>query len=772
MARDRDLLLELLAAEDEDAVLTVLKERRLLDSPDRWENVGGLPNNQSIINNQQSTPAAALTEKFTNAIDAILLRHCKGRKIDPRSVEAPRSMDDAVLAFLGDLSSKGEDEIRRFAEENLLIYATGSKSRPCLSLYDAGEGQLPEHFPNTFCSLISGETGKSYKGAIPFVQGRFNMGGTGVLPYCSDKRRLQLIVSRVPTDVAGGNSHEWAFTLFCFFPSKQDPSWKYLLGDDGQILTAGPETLALVPKSGARSGEVCRAREREVDCGTLIKMYDYKAPRSNICGELFRKLTEYLIAPALPIRIIECRGDYKAKVMQVTIWNRFADWRSKGLLEPGFEDGASVSLSLSTGDTLPGEIRVFKEYRTDNDGQKKPVDPPLTGLRALINGQSHARREVVFFKTQKVDKEHIADSMLVTLDCTQLGQDARNALFMSNRETFREDVLLNELLPKLQSVLKSHDELRRLNDSRYKEKVANATTNEEGIKALEDLLSSDPTLADLFGGATLGRVAARTVHHGEQGTTPGKPEPFEGKAFPTFVHRKDGSTEVDVEIPSGDQATASFLTDVENKYFSRWRHRGEWKVTGDAFVTSVRLFNGRTTFTCEADEAIAIGTKLKANISITDNKGSGPFGLTISAVIAPEREREPSQPSTPARSRVPSAPSQPRVIPVHTKAPGDPPITIEKNTENELLELHVNMKSEFLERAIAARSEREKDAVEFVFTYGLALAVMGMLDAVRNTDAWKSDPATCKDGIHRAGYGLARIIVPLSLSLSSKLPKK
>lgn len=70
-------------------------------------------------------------------------------------------------------------------------YATGSKQRPCLSFYDAGDGQLPENFPNTFCSLVYGTDEGSYKGAVPFVQGRFNMGGTGVLPFCGEDRKMQ-----------------------------------------------------------------------------------------------------------------------------------------------------------------------------------------------------------------------------------------------------------------------------------------------------------------------------------------------------------------------------------------------------------------------------------------------------------------------------------------------------------------------------------------------------------------------------------------------------
>ena len=196
-------------------------------------------------------------------------------------------MATAVEKFYGDLSGKSREEIRQLAEESMILYATGTKARPSISLYDAGEGQLPDDFPKTFCSLVYASDEGSYKGAVPFAQGRFNMGGTGVLPYCGDERKMQLIVSRVPDDVYN-NPHEWGFTVFCFFPSKSSPSWKYLVGSDGKILTTGADPLGLVPKTNVKSGELCAPRERKVPSGPLIKLYDYKAPRSNICGELFR----------------------------------------------------------------------------------------------------------------------------------------------------------------------------------------------------------------------------------------------------------------------------------------------------------------------------------------------------------------------------------------------------------------------------------------------------------------------------------------------------
>ena len=453
--KDDILLDELLNAEDEISVLESLKRRGLMTDETRWKYLGNMPNNQSVVHNQQSTAAAALVEKFTNGVDAILLRHCKAKGIDPRGPLAPANMTKAIHEFFGELAERDLQEIRRVAEENLILYATGSKQRPCISLYDNGEGQLAEDFPSTFCSLIYGSSDGSYKGAIPFVQGRFNMGGTGVLPFCSEERKLQLIVSRVPDDVAKSADHEWAFTVFCFFGSKQNPSWRYLVGSDGKIMTAGRDPLRLVPKLGAKSGEVCLPREREVASGTLIKMYDYKAPKSNVCGELFKKLEDYLLRPALPMRIIECRSEYGAKVMGVNVWDRL-ERIGKNKLEEGFEDGASIQIKLSTGETIPADVRVFKTVK----GSDSDEDQPQTGLRALINGQSHARRDAQFFRTKAVDKEHIAGSLLVTLDCTDLGQASRNALFMSNRELFRDDPLLHELFKKLQKELHDHEGLR------------------------------------------------------------------------------------------------------------------------------------------------------------------------------------------------------------------------------------------------------------------------------------------------------------------------
>jgi hypothetical protein len=70
------------------------------------------------------------------------------------------------------------------------------------------------------------------------------------------------------------------------------------------------------------------------------------------------------------------------------------------------------------------------------------------------------------------------------------------------------------------------------------------------------------------------------------------------------------------------------------------------------------------------------------------------------------------------------------------------------------------------------RPKEEEVAVAFVFKYGLALTAMGLLDAAKKTDDWKTDEAGCRQRIQETTIGIARVIVPLCLSLPKKLPKQ
>ena len=760
--QDKAFLAELLNAESENEVLSILDSRSLFKDESRWKPLGGRRNNESIVTNQSSNAIGALVEKFTNGLDAILLRHCKSELGNPRSPEAPQSMSAAVARYFGDLSEADQQSVRKIAEENLVLYATGSKSNVCLSIYDDGEGQTASEFPTTFCSIISGTDDGAYKGAIKFVQGRFNMGGTGVLGYCGDNRKLQLIVSRKPNDIAGEET-EWAFTLFCYFPSDHSPEWRYLVGEDGDIMTAGFNELGLAPKAGAKSGEVCAPGERMVASGTLVRMFDYKIPTANICGDLFRKLEPFFPQPALPLRIIECRSARKANVMGVTIWDQISSWGKRSGLEEGFENGVGGEVELSTGEKVPFEIRVFKDSETKNRDERNQ-----TGLHALINGQSHGRRDTRFFSNKSVDKEHIADSLLVTLDCTQLGQSSRNHIFMPDRERFRDEPLQRELFALVQSELRDHEGLKQLDARRYEEKIGQATTDDDGVKALEELLSGEPMLAELFGSKMHGLTAAKTADQKTGSKIEGDAEPFNGLKYPTYFRRADGSQHAEITIPRGGKRSATFQTDVENAFFIRKKNRGQIEYVSDLPPTRT-LYNGRLSFTFRAGKELVEGSKFQTLIEISDDREeSETFQLTVNATVSSPEEKKTREKKD--KPKVDATMSRPEIKEVDGD-PEDLPLTVNKKPNSDLLEIVINKGSKYLQDARKQRPPSEVRAVEFVFKYGLALAAMGLIDDLKGSPEWQTDDHGCRERIGKATVGIAKVIVPLCLTLPQKLPK-
>src|SRR5262249_31930009 len=155
--------------------------------------------------------------------------------------------------------------------------ASPRKGNPCITIADKGEGQTPNRMPDTLLSL-----GKSNKLRISFVQGKFNMGGTGALEFCGE-RNLQLVISRrhpsLPSASGDGSAGSWGVTVV----RRDDPkhgrknsTYVYLapIGASakkpgkGSVLRFNAKSLRLFPDG--REPYV-----REAEWGTAIKLYEY-----------------------------------------------------------------------------------------------------------------------------------------------------------------------------------------------------------------------------------------------------------------------------------------------------------------------------------------------------------------------------------------------------------------------------------------------------------------------------------------------------------------
>ncbi|MBT6004155.1 MAG: hypothetical protein HOG79_00435, partial [Prolixibacteraceae bacterium] len=142
----RELFFALFNSGTEQEVEKLFSKVDLLNNLENWRPLGGNASNYGVIENQQSSPIAALIEKITNSIDAILTKRCLEHNIDPRSLDAPRTMSDAISRFFPEHKDWDLKSFRRNQSEDIQIIADGKPKNTSVVIYDNGEGQHPEEF--------------------------------------------------------------------------------------------------------------------------------------------------------------------------------------------------------------------------------------------------------------------------------------------------------------------------------------------------------------------------------------------------------------------------------------------------------------------------------------------------------------------------------------------------------------------------------------------------------------------------------------------------
>src|SRR5205823_10883045 len=175
---------------------------------------------------------------IVNCCDSRLMTECLKRGIDPESEDAPKNVRDAVAMFFENRRAENDEAgtLRNWSAEKrtqqarfITLAATGGRptrgqrtAKMCLTVADQGEGQSAARLPRTILSLNA-----KNKQRIRFVQGKFNMGGSGALRFCGSSG-LQLVISLRHPDLAARERaddptvDDWAFTIV----RREEPSSK------------------------------------------------------------------------------------------------------------------------------------------------------------------------------------------------------------------------------------------------------------------------------------------------------------------------------------------------------------------------------------------------------------------------------------------------------------------------------------------------------------------------------------------------------------------
>lgn len=577
---EKSLFYALYGAPIESGVEEVLEKYGLDSSPENWRPYGGNPNNYGVVENQQSSPIAALVEKITNGIDAILMRACVEHRIRPDSKEAPKSIEDAVERFFPEHKNWDLHGYRRQQAERLQIIADGPKKETSLIIYDDGEGQSPEDFEDTFLSLLRGN-----KNDIHFVQGKYNMGGAGAVIFCG-KRRYQLICSR-----RFDNDGLLGFTLI-----RQHP---FTLSEQEKYKETWYEYLVIEEKvpSFSVSGEIDLGLcNRKFHTGTIIKLYSYSLPTgvSLISRDLNLNLNEYLFYPALPVLTVEKPERYpKDRNLERPLYGLKRRLEESSASEEGsqyIEDYFTEEIEDSQIGSYKVTCYVFRTRagdRTAKETQQTIQREFFKSRMAVLfsmNGQVHGHYTSEFI-TRSLKLALLKNHLLVHVDCTNIRREFRREIFMASRDRLKESAEssmlrknLAEVLSKgrLQEIYKIRKASIRVESKDAEELVRNLTRHIPFRPELADLLDQTFNLSDKHSGRSRKTINKRQKKKKNEETS------FSPQRFPSYFKvdgYPNGKEDMPlVTIPLGSKRTVTFATDVENDYFDRIEDPGDLRI--------------------------------------------------------------------------------------------------------------------------------------------------------------------------------------------------
>ena len=577
----KNLFLKLYQAQNEAELQKIIDSNPLFQDQSNWYPLGGNENNFATIENQQASAIGALIEKFTNSIDATLMKKCYELGIGPKSQDAPKTMQEAIEKFYGDKYQWLLSEYRKKQALNIQVIADGTIKLKhvriydtSLTIYDNGEGQHPEDFESTFLSI-----GKGNKNDILFVQGKYNMGGTGAIVFCG-KNRYQLIASK-----RYDGSGEFGFTLIRKHPfSEEDKktkknTWYEYLKIDGKIPSFSINTLNL------------GLHGKEFKTGSIIKLYSYDLPegaRSVISKDLKDRVDEYLFEPALPILMVDKEERYpKDRELQRVSFGL------KRRLEKEESKYIEDYFTLEHNSSKVGDMKVTSYIFKTKVGDKNIKESKNTIRNEFfrskmyvvftMNGQvqGHLTSE---FITRSLKFPLLKDHLLIHVDCTNMEYDFRSQLFMASRDRLKEgeeyrhlrDLLTKELKnSKLETMHKARKDSISVDSADTNDLIRSFTKN---LPLNSDLLKLLNNTFDIEKEEE--KKKRKKEHQKKEEKVTQEEEKFEPQRFPPFFKFKNSKKGTNaVGIQKGKSKTLEFETDVENHYFDRDDDQGELKIS-------------------------------------------------------------------------------------------------------------------------------------------------------------------------------------------------
>ena len=631
--RPQAFLGNLLHAETESEVHRCLKAHNLLDEAD-WRPYGGVPNNGGQFLNQQASPQGALVEKIVNSIDAVLTAHARDNRDLPGS--PPATMFEAAERYFnipaGRLAEVTPADRSRIAKSCIQVVFSGRRApgHPTITITDRGEGQHPTDFANTFLSLSA-----KNKINLPFVQGKFNMGSTGAVPFCGHEHNYQLILSR--RHRAGRRaSCLWGFTIVRRRRPRANErlsEFQYL-APHGDILCFDAPSLPIWRTEGGDSEHIAS--------GSLVRLYEYDIPeKTNAVLDFSRMLNRRLYRTPLPIQVIESRS-FRAHSLENVVPGldaRLIEDTSRAL-EPGFPTTDALHVDGV------GDIRVslapFTEGVETQHWMRAAESVILT-----VNGQAHAFLSRDFLRGRGEDGVRLpflAPSLLVEIDCSALSPRVIEQLFMASRDRMRDIDEKRNLLRDLSTYLRQHQGLRELNNARRISAIRSSTKSDGATHDLfKKMVGASAAIAAMLRGD--GKIPAPVRVTDTNGAD------FTGRRVPTYLTWKKGILFLEKNCPVNSYCDITLETDAENAFLSRPRDAGICTIEPSAWVVTRKLWNGKLSIRLRPPSGTVVGQEEVLRVTFKSSGLVKPLRAEGRLVVGSPHSPKPSPPGPPKPPR-------------------------------------------------------------------------------------------------------------------------
>lgn len=645
----KDLCMKLLRAESEDEVNDIIASDTRMRDAKNWHPLDNRESNFNVVTNQASTGSKALTELCTNMVDAILMKYALLKGYPLTGPRAPSSVLDAVRLLvpirglrkgrLADVDSEGY--LREFAQDNLWIAVQGgtqSSSPLCFTFVDNGEGQHPDEFESTFLSLSTVN-----KSQIPFVQGKFNMGSSGVLKYCGNNW-YKLIVSR-----RFDKSGDWGWTLLRKRATNDMPVAEYFRfnGNIPAFMAASLQPL-MIP-SGESDPLI------DLASGTVIRLYDYHFGKSVDFLGIREGLNENLISTVLPFRLMDYR--YPAR-------RSGGGRRRLGVDERPFY-GMEWMLLRHTRDVAGDDRESYIPIADYEEEVFAEIDDPRLGairMKSIImprelpawlkpsrsryrvfhsvNGQVQLKQNRAYLSSE-CGLAGLKDRIVIIVDSSDLNDDAHWTVWKGDRESVQETALGRHYLDTVTAAIKGSERLKHIERTLGREEIERIAGGAR--KALfEKLVRSDPSLASLFNMGSLFRVP--TGGH--------VPEEYRGKYSPTFLRlRATSIRKSGLDVEERTERRVELETDVANDYLMRTpepgvisysaMRDGEKGYIDNPFAIRRTLRDGLLTLWLKAIPGSSkVGDTVSLNVTLSDDAVYEPVTETLTVNVVEERVKQ------------------------------------------------------------------------------------------------------------------------------------